>query len=67
MKFDSYPRFLKSPMYQHCLENGCDNDDSSPEDDLILTNSNSIKLKKTRSNAADRSRKSILPWNRKNR
>lgn len=68
MKFDSYPRFLRSDIYQNCLENGCDNEDSTPDDeDLILTTSSSIKLKKTRSNAEDRSRKSILPWNRKNR
>ncbi|KAJ8680308.1 hypothetical protein QAD02_016095, partial [Eretmocerus hayati] len=68
MKFDSYPRFLRSDIYQRCLEHGCDNEDTLPDDgDLFLTNSPSIKLKKSHSDAEDRCRKSILPWNRKNR
>ncbi|XP_023245188.1 regulator of G-protein signaling loco [Copidosoma floridanum] len=68
MKFDSYPRFLRSDIYRACLENGCDNDDTSADDgDLVLTNSPSIKLKKSLSDAEDRRRKSILPWHRKNR
>lgn len=68
MKFDSYPRFLRSDIYQKCLENGCDNEDPLPEDgDLFLTSPSSIKLKKSHSDAEDRCRKSILPWHRKNR
>ncbi|KAK0157788.1 hypothetical protein PV328_011480 [Microctonus aethiopoides] len=66
MKFDSYPRFLRSDLYRHCLETGnviVNNDDC----DLALTNSPSVKLKKSHSDAEDRCRKSILPWNRKNR
>ncbi|XP_031780001.1 regulator of G-protein signaling loco isoform X3 [Nasonia vitripennis] len=67
MKFDSYPRFLRSDIYQKCLENGCDDIDTSPEDgDLFLTSS-PVKLKKSHSDAEDRCRKSILPWHRKNR
>ncbi|XP_043266406.1 regulator of G-protein signaling loco isoform X2 [Venturia canescens] len=66
MKFDSYPRFLRSDLYRHCLETG--SGVVSTEDcDLTLTSSPSIKLKKSHSDAEDRCRKSILPWHRKNR
>ncbi|KAL6263672.1 hypothetical protein P5V15_003761 [Pogonomyrmex californicus] len=66
MKFDSYPRFLRSELYRACLEAG--NAIVDTEDcDLHLTSSPSIKLKKSHSDAEDRCRKSILPWNRKNR
>ncbi|CAG5075886.1 Similar to loco: Regulator of G-protein signaling loco (Drosophila melanogaster) [Cotesia congregata] len=66
MKFDSYPRFLRSDLYRNCLETG--SSVVSTEDcDLSLTNSPSVKLKKSHSDAEDRRRKSILPWNRKNR
>ncbi|KAL0099996.1 hypothetical protein PUN28_019465 [Cardiocondyla obscurior] len=66
MKFDSYPRFLRSELYRACLETG--SAVVATEDcDLYLTSSPSIKLKKSHSDAEDRCRKSILPWNRKNR
>ncbi|XP_012226987.1 regulator of G-protein signaling loco isoform X2 [Linepithema humile] len=66
MKFDSYPRFLRSELYRACLEAG--NAIVDTEDcDLHLTSSPSVKLKKSHSDAEDRCRKSILPWNRKNR
>ncbi|KAF3429760.1 hypothetical protein E2986_01938 [Frieseomelitta varia] len=66
MKFDSYPRFLRSDLYRHCVETG--NSIIGAEDcDLNLTSSSSVKLKKSHSDAEDRCRKSILPWNRKNR
>ncbi|EFN69214.1 Regulator of G-protein signaling 12 [Camponotus floridanus] len=66
MKFDSYPRFLRSELYRACLEAG--NTIVDTEDcDLHLTNSPSVKLKKSHSDAEDRCRKSILPWSRKNR
>ncbi|XP_034948216.1 regulator of G-protein signaling loco isoform X2 [Chelonus insularis] len=67
MKFDSYPRFLRSDLYRHCLETGSSNVVSTEDCDLALTNSPSVKLKKSHSDAEDRCRKSILPWNRKNR
>nr|XP_012146955.1 PREDICTED: regulator of G-protein signaling loco isoform X2 [Megachile rotundata] len=66
MKFDSYPRFLRSDLYRRCVETGSSvigTDDC----DLNLTSSPSVKLKKSHSDAEDRCRKSILPWNRKNR
>ncbi|CAB0029676.1 unnamed protein product, partial [Trichogramma brassicae] len=63
-----YPRFLRSDEYRKCLESGCDDEDNSVEDnDLLLSSSSSTKLKKSVSDAEDRCRKSILPWNRKNR
>ncbi|XP_043461403.1 regulator of G-protein signaling loco isoform X3 [Leptopilina heterotoma] len=66
MKFDSYPRFLRSDLYRRCLETG--NSVVGTEDrDLSLTSSPSVKLKKSHSDAEDRCRKSILPWHRKNR
>ncbi|XP_076164696.1 regulator of G protein signaling family member locomotion defects isoform X2 [Ptiloglossa arizonensis] len=66
MKFDSYPRFLRSDLYHHCIETGSSIIDVV-DCDLNLTSSPSVKLKKSHSDAEDRCRKSILPWNRKNR
>ncbi|XP_053976291.1 regulator of G-protein signaling loco isoform X2 [Hylaeus volcanicus] len=66
MKFDSYPRFLRSDLYRHCIETGS-SVISAVDCDLHLTSSPSVKLKKSHSDAEDRCRKSILPWNRKNR
>ncbi|XP_011882192.1 PREDICTED: regulator of G-protein signaling loco isoform X2 [Vollenhovia emeryi] len=66
MKFDSYPRFLRSELYRACLEAGSAVVDTE-DCDLHLTSSPSVKLKKSHSDAEDRCRKSILPWNRKNR
>ncbi|XP_078053103.1 regulator of G protein signaling family member locomotion defects isoform X2 [Augochlora pura] len=66
MKFDSYPRFLRSDLYRRCMEAGC-SIIGAEDCDLSLTNSPSVKLKKSHSDAEDRCRKSILPWNRKNR
>ncbi|XP_045461609.1 regulator of G-protein signaling loco isoform X2 [Harmonia axyridis] len=56
MKFDSYPRFLKSDVYKQCLVNSTKTNGATP-----------IKLKKSLSNAEDRRRKSLLPWHRKSR
>ncbi|XP_033221988.1 regulator of G-protein signaling loco isoform X2 [Belonocnema kinseyi] len=66
MKFDSYPRFLRSDLYRRCLENGS-SVIGTEDGDLSLTSSPSVKLKKSHSDAEDRFRKSILPWHRKNR
>lgn len=67
MKFDSYPRFLKSDIYKHCLSGDFD---KPPHDSRLLLHlpvSTPSKLKKSLSNAEDRRRKSLLPWHRKNR
>ncbi|XP_056640653.1 regulator of G-protein signaling loco [Diorhabda sublineata] len=66
MKFDSYPRFLRSDIYRKCLTNG---EDKLPLDIRLLLQplSSPTKLKKSVSNAEDRRRKSLLPWHRKNR
>ncbi|XP_046749277.1 regulator of G-protein signaling loco isoform X3 [Diprion similis] len=66
MKFDSYPRFLRSELYRTCMEAGS-SVVRTQDCDLSLTGSPHIKLKKSHSDAEDRSRKSILPWHRKNR
>lgn len=67
MKFDSYPRFLKSDIYKQCLAGEFQ---KLPSDSRLLINpmcSTPSKLKKSVSNAEDRRRKSLLPWHRKNR
>jgi regulator of G-protein signaling len=68
MKFDSYPRFLKSQLYKRCLSGEVE----KPQLDagLLLqppSATTPTKLKKSLSNAEDRRRKSLLPWHRKNR
>lgn len=66
MKFDSYPRFLKSDLYKQCLSG----DLEKPQIDsglLLQPAGTPTKLKKSLSNAEDRRRKSLLPWHRKNR
>lgn len=67
MKFDSYPRFLKSDIYKQCLSG---NFQKPPTDAKLLLHvscASPSKLKKSVSNAEDRGRKSLLPWHRKNR
>lgn len=67
MKFDSYPRFLKSDLYKQCVAGNM----NPPQLDagllLYPPSSTPSKLKKSLSNAEDRRRKSLLPWNRRNR
>lgn len=67
MKFDSYPRFLKSDLYKQCLNGNI----NTPQLDIGLSlhpiSITPVKLKKSLSNAEDRRRKSLLPWHRKNR
>ncbi|XP_050510624.1 regulator of G-protein signaling loco isoform X2 [Diabrotica virgifera virgifera] len=66
MKFDSYPRFLRSDIYRKCLSG--EEDKIQIDVRLILQPiSTPTKLKKSVSNAEDRRRKSLLPWHRKNR
>ncbi|KAK8748094.1 hypothetical protein OTU49_016311 [Cherax quadricarinatus] len=74
MKFDSYSRFLKSSLYQDCVSRDMrgqtlpyPGDDSLDPDLRIAQEDSHVKLKKSRSDAEERRRKSLLPWNRKDR
>ncbi|XP_063853946.1 regulator of G-protein signaling loco-like isoform X4 [Scylla paramamosain] len=74
MKFDSYSRFLKSALYQDCLTQEMRGqplpyagDDALDPDLRIGAEDSHVKLKKSRSDADERRRKSLLPWNRKDR
>ncbi|XP_034233546.1 regulator of G-protein signaling loco-like isoform X3 [Thrips palmi] len=71
MKFDSYPRFIKSELYKECLLREISGQElpfnGSTELDQGLKLERPNKLKKSRSDAEDRRRKSLLPWHRKNR
>lgn len=66
MKFDSYPRFLKSDIYKQCLSGDFQKPPTDPRL-LLHASTTPTKLKKSVSNAEDRRRKSLLPWHRKNR
>ena len=76
MKFDSYQRFIRSDLYKSCMEaeqKGIPLPYTAESLDPVLrisnhnaSTSNTVtKLKKSLSNAEDRRRKSLLPWNRK--
>lgn len=67
MKFDSYPRFLKSDIYKQCLSGNFQKPPTDPKLLLHASCTTPTKLKKSVSNAEDRRRKSLLPWHRKNR
>lgn len=76
MKFDSYPRFIKSELYKECLLRELageelpysrSSESSSPPKGDGENSPNRGKLKKSRSDAEDCRRKSLLPWHRKNR
>ncbi|KAJ8924390.1 hypothetical protein NQ315_007186 [Exocentrus adspersus] len=66
MKFDSYPRFLKSDIYKQCLSGEIERPPLDVGLMLQTPTSTPSKLKKSLSNAEDRRRKSLLPWHRKN-
>ncbi|KAK7079539.1 LGN motif protein, partial [Halocaridina rubra] len=74
MKFDSYSRFLKSVLYQDCLSKDMKGqtlpypgDESLDSDLRIIQDDSHMKLKKSKSDADERRRKSLLPWHRKDR
>ncbi|CAL4109978.1 unnamed protein product [Meganyctiphanes norvegica] len=74
MKFDSYSRFLKSALYKEAEI--CDmrghtlpypgNETLDPDLRIVHEDSHT-KLKKSKSDADERRRKSLLPWHRKDR
>lgn len=77
MKFDSYPRFIRSDLYKTCVD--AENrhiplpylaEQMDPMLRIAVHQppmSTMTKLKKSLSNAEDRRRKSLLPWHRKAR
>lgn len=74
MKFDCYQRFLKSELYKQCLQaekKGKTLPYTGENLDELLKTTNfsesaSLKLKKSASNAEEgRRRRSLLPWHRK--
>ncbi|XP_054260544.1 regulator of G-protein signaling loco isoform X2 [Macrosteles quadrilineatus] len=76
MKFDSYPRFIKSELYKECLLREISGEAlpvrGKLDTALQLHHNTSLiqahsKLKKSRSDAEERRRKSLLPWSRKAR
>uniref|UniRef100_A0A8D8Q0L3 Regulator of G-protein signaling loco n=2 Tax=Cacopsylla melanoneura TaxID=428564 RepID=A0A8D8Q0L3_9HEMI len=70
MKFDSYPRFLKSDLYKDCLlkeisgEEVTYTKDEALELTHLLQQKSPPQLKKSRSDVDERRRKSLLPWTR---
>ncbi|KAF6216900.1 hypothetical protein GE061_001250 [Apolygus lucorum] len=71
MKFDSYSRFIKSDLYKECVVRvlaGKELPVLDSHSELVLsTTPQHTKLKKSRSDADERRRKSLLPWSRKTR
>lgn len=74
MKFDSYSRFLKSNLYQDCLASDMrgqtlpyPGDETMDPDLKIIQDDCHVALKKSKSDADERRRKSLLPWHRKDR
>ncbi|CAH2005875.1 unnamed protein product [Acanthoscelides obtectus] len=72
MKFDSYPRYLRSDIYRRCVSGEVDRAPLDARLQLqptapLQATTPPAKLKKSVSNAEDRRRKSLLPWHRKNR
>ncbi|KAI5705946.1 hypothetical protein M8J75_003350 [Diaphorina citri] len=71
MKFDSYPRFLKSDLYKECLLKEISNEEVTytPDPALDIAQNSRQKtppqLKKSRSDVDERRRKSLLPWTRR--
>ncbi|CAB0011575.1 unnamed protein product, partial [Nesidiocoris tenuis] len=71
MKFDSYPRFIKSDLYKDCVVRVLAGEELPVHDshsELVINSTPPhSKLKKSRSDADERQRKSLLPWSRKTR
>ncbi|XP_026461742.1 regulator of G-protein signaling loco-like [Ctenocephalides felis] len=75
MKFDSYPRFLRSDLHRQCVTAEASHKrlpfpiDNKTDEKLRISSAQQTpsKLKKSLSNAEDRRRKSLMPWHRKTR
>lgn len=74
MKYDCFPRFVKSDEYKKYIKKEKSNDSKVMNQEkcdsnqcLSLNSMSSHKLKKSLSNADDRRRKSLLTWSRKSR
>lgn len=82
MKYDCYPRFLRSPYFRECLQ-AMQQNEQPPIAELTLNDpdlnidydfgdgdSDSLRnlaLKKSGSDAGERRRRSLLPWPKKDR
>ena len=83
MKYDCYPRFLRSVIYRQCVQAIQDNqpipipEQTLHDQDLNVSYepsegddsslSRNLMLKKSESDAGERRRRSLLPWPRKDR
>ena len=83
MKYDCYPRFLRSVIYRQCVA-ALQNNEAPPIPELTLNDpdlnidhslgdddqdniNRNLVLKKSESDAGERRRRSLLPWPKKDR
>ena len=83
MKYDCYPRFLRSPIYRECVQ-ALQHNEAPPISELTLNDpdlnidydfgdgdtdslNRNLALKKSESDAGERRRRSLLPWPKKDR
>lgn len=83
MKYDCYPRFLRSPIYRECVQ-ALQHNEQPPISELTLNDpdlnvdfdcgdgdngslNRNSALKKSESDAGERRRRSLLPWPKKDR
>lgn len=83
MKYDCYPRFLRSPIYRECVQ-ALQHNEHPPISELTLNDpdlnidyncgdgdtdslNRNLVLKKSESDAGERRRRSLLPWPKKDR
>lgn len=83
MKYDCYPRFLRSPIYRDCVQ-ALQSNEAPPISELTLNDpdlnvdygygdgdtdslNRNMALKKSGSDAGERRRRSLLPWSKKDR
>lgn len=83
MKYDCYPRFLRSHIYRECVE-ALQQNEQPPISEMTLNDpdlnvdydfgdgdtdslNRNLALKKSGSDAGERRRRSLLPWPKKDR